>query len=235
MTSSKMTAKILIVDDQPELTQFLADVLIEEGYQTAVANDAQSGLLQAQHLRPDLVLLDVMMPIIDGWVMLSRLRKFSNVPVIMLTAIGDIDHKVHGFDIGADDYITKPFEVKELKARIGAVLRRAGISPPEADPNLSFDEGRLIIDPSAHLVISHGKEVRLTPIEHSLLLLLALNAGRVLTYEQILKDVWGPGYEDCLTNVKVYVRRLRKKIEADPSQPRYIQTRWGVGYCLAKD
>jgi two-component system response regulator VicR len=176
-----------------------------------------------------------MMPIIDGWVMLSRLRQFSDVPVIMLTAIGDIDHKVHGFDIGADDYITKPFEVKELKARIGAVLRRARLSPSEADSYLSFDEGRLIIDPSAHLVFSHGKEVSLTPIEHNLLLLLALNAGRVLTYEQILKDVWGPGYEDSLTNVKVYVRRLRKKIEADPSQPRYIQTRWGVGYCLAKD
>jgi DNA-binding response OmpR family regulator len=172
------------------------------------------------------------MPVVDGWEMLRRLREFTDVPVIMLTAIGDTEHKIHGLDIGADDYITKPFEVKELKARIRAVLRRVIGPSPDQGPCLSLDDGRLIIDPSSHKVISHGREVSLTPIEHKLLLFLARNVGRVMTYEQILEHVWGPGYDDSVGNVKVYVRRLRKKIEADPSQPRYIQTRWGVGYGL---
>jgi two-component system response regulator VicR len=224
--------KILIVDDAPDLTEFLEYVLKEEGYEIAVANDAQAGLLEAHRFRPNLILLDVMMPVIDGWEMLGRLREFIDAPVIMLTAIDDMEHKVHGLDMGADDYITKPFEIKELKARIRAVLRRVERTSADQFPHLSLDEGRLVVDLSSPTVISQGIEVSLTPVEYKLLLLLARNAGRVLTYEQILDHVWGPGYEDSLSNVKVYVRRLRKKIEADPSQPHYIQTRWGVGYYL---
>lgn len=225
--------KILIVDDAPDLTEFLAHILGEEGYEVAVANAAQAGLVQAHRFRPDLVLLDVMMPVIDGWEMLGCLREFTDIPVIMLTAIDDTDHKVHGLDMGADDYITKPFEIKELKARIRAVLRRVEGPPADQSSSLSLDEGRLVVDLSSPTVIRQGVEVSLTPIEYKLLLFLARNAGRVLTYEQILEHVWGPGYENSLGNVKVYVRRLRKKIEADSSQPHYIQTRWGVGYHLA--
>jgi two-component system response regulator VicR len=224
--------KILIVDDAPDLTEFLEYVLKEEGYEIAVANDAQAGLLEAHRFRPNLILLDVMMPVIDGWEMLGRLREFIDAPVIMLTAIDDMEHKVHGLDMGADDYITKPFEIKELKARIRAVLRRVERTSADQFPHLSLDEGQLVVDLSSPTVISQGIEVSLTPVEYRLLLLLARNAGRVLTYEQILDHVWGPGYEDSLSNVKVYVRRLRKKIEADPSQPHYIRTRWGVGYYL---
>jgi two-component system KDP operon response regulator KdpE len=230
-----MAAKILIVDDEPDLTQFLADALRLEGYEIAVAHDAQVGLQQVHSFGPDLVLMDVMMPVVDGWEMLNRLRKFSDVPVIMLTAIGDTEHRVHGLDIGADDYLTKPFEVKELKARIRALLRRAMVSPPESGLPLSFDNGRLVIEPGSYRVTIQGEEVGLTRIEHQLLLYLARNAGSVMTYAQILENVWGPGYEDSQSYVKVYIRRLRQKIEVDPSQPRCIQTRWGIGYCMLKN
>jgi DNA-binding response OmpR family regulator len=229
-----MAAKILIVDDDPDLLAFLADVLMLDDYHVATAQDAEEGLRQAYHFGPNLVLLDVMMPAIDGWEVLGRLREFSDVPVIMLTAIDDTEHKVRGFDIGADDYLTKPFEIKELKARIRALLRRVAMPPSEPTGYLSFDEGRLAIDPASCLAVSQGTEVRLTPIEHKLLLFLARNAGRVMTYDEILENVWGPGYADSPTNVKVYVRRLRQKIEVDPGQPRYIKTRWGVGYLMAR-
>mgnify|MGYP001823780675 CR=1 FL=1 len=227
-----MAAKLLIVDDEPDLRKFLADAMLLDGYEVAVAQDAREGLQQVDRFGPDLILLDVMMPVIDGWEMLSRLRKFSDVPVIMLTAIGDTEYRVHGLDIGADDYLTKPFEVKELKARIRALLRRTAASGPKASAPLSFDNGRLVLDPGSYRVMVQGEEVSLTRIEHQLLLYLARNAGSVMTYAQILENVWGPGYEDSPSYVKVYVRRLRQKIELDPSQPRCIQTRWGVGYCL---
>jgi DNA-binding response OmpR family regulator len=232
--TEKAAIKILAIDDAQEMTYFLRDVLRKEGYQVAVANDAREGLRLAHSFRPDLILLDVMMPDMDGWTMLNRLREFSDIPVIMLTAVGSTDSKVHGLDLGADDYLTKPFEIRELKARIRATLRRATLPATGEDQILLFDGGRLVIDPASYQVSSQGQEVDLTPIEHKLLLYLAINAGRVLTYEQILNNVWGPGYEDSLTNLKVYVRRLRTKIEADPGDPQYILTQWGVGYRMAK-
>lgn len=228
-----MSSKILVVDDAVELTRFLEGSLVQDGYQVLVAHTAQDGLRQAYHAKPDLILLDVMMPGMDGWEMLARLREFSDVPVVMLTAVNAVDFKVHGLDIGADDYMTKPFEVRELKARVRALLRRVVSPSPESGPSLTFDDGRLTIMSSSYTVTTHGQEVDLTPIEHRLLLYLARNAGRVMTYEQILDNVWGPGYEDSLSNVKVYVRRLRRKIEVDPGQPCYILTQWGVGYYLA--
>jgi two-component system KDP operon response regulator KdpE len=228
-----MGAKILVVDDAIELTRFLEGSLVQDGYQVLVAHTAQEGLRQAYHAQPDLILLDVMMPGMDGWEMLARLREFSDVPVIMLTAIREVDFKVRGLEIGADDYLTKPFEMRELKARVRAILRRAAPFSGEPSSTLTFDHGHLIIAPDSFRVISHGQEIDLTPIEHRLLLYLARNAGRVLSYEQILDNVWGPGYEDSLSNVKVYVRRLRRKIEVEPSDPRYILTQWGVGYFFA--
>lgn len=229
-----MAAKVLIVDDEPEQTRFLARILTREGYELAVAHSAREGLRRAYDFGPDLILLDVVMPGMDGWEMLAHLREVSTVPVIMLTAMGGVEDRVHGLDTGADDYVIKPFDTQELKARIRAVLRRAMTASDETGSLLSLNGGRLVIDLATYRVTSQGKQVDLTPIEQKLLFYLARNAGCVMSCEEILDNVWGPGYEDSLTNVKVYVRRLRKKIEVEPSQPRYILTRWGVGYCLAK-
>jgi two-component system response regulator VicR len=229
-----MVPRILVVDDAPEMTMFLERILAKEGYEVAIAENARDGLRQVHHFRPDLVLLDVMMPEIDGWHMLQHLREFSDVSVIMLTALSQLDNRIRGLDFGADDYVTKPFEVRELKARIRAALRRAEMLPSNDTHLLRFDDGRLIIDPSSHQVTVRGDVVDLTPTEYKLLLYLAYNVGQVLTYEQILESVWGPGYEDSPTNVKVYVRRLRQKIEVDSRSPRYILTQWGAGYYLAK-
>jgi two-component system KDP operon response regulator KdpE len=233
MAAEKDTIRILVIDDAPEMTWFLQKALAQEGYQVAIANEPREGLRQAHHFRPDLVLLDVMMPEMDGWAVLHRLREFSEVPVIMLTAISGTDNKIHGLDLGADDYITKPFEVQELKARIRAMLRRATM-PSQSSPTLSFDGGRLVIDPASYKVTVQGAPIDLTPVELKLLIYLAFNAGRVLTYEQILANVWGYGYEDSQTNLKVYISRLRNKIEPDPGDPSYILTQWGIGYYMPK-
>ena len=227
-------AKILIVDDEQEMTQFLASVLAGDGYQLETSNDARDGLRKAYTFQPDLVLLDVMMPGMNGWEMLSRFREFSDVPVLMLTAIQNMDSIVQGLDLGADDYITKPFRLQELKARIRAALRRASLPPNLESGSLQFDGGKLVIDPQAHQVWVRGESVNLTPTEYKLLFYLAQNAGRVLTYDQLLDQVWGSGYESSLTNVKVFIRQLRTKIEPEPSRPRYILTQRGVGYYLAK-
>jgi two-component system response regulator VicR len=229
-----MAVKVLIVDDEQEQTRLLERILTRDGYEVAVAHHAREGLDRAHDFGPDLILLDVVMPGMDGWEMLAQLREFSSVPVIMLTAMGGLEDRVYGLDTGADDYVTKPFETQELRARIRAVLRRVAAASEVTGTLLSLDGGRLVIDFVTHQVISQNRQVDLTPIEEKLLFYLARNAGSVMSYEEILDNVWGPGYEDSLTNVKVYVRRLRKKIEVEPSDPRYILTRWGVGYCLAK-
>ena len=227
--------RLLVVDDAPEMAQFLKLSLESEGHQVAVAYDAREGLRLAHQFRPDAILLDIMMPGMDGWQMLSHLREFSDVPVIMLTALDSTENKVQGLDLGADDYVTKPFDLDELHARVRAALRRATMATANQTVEmLSFDQGRLRIDLAAHKVSANGVDVSLTPIEQKLLLYLAINAGRVLTYNQILENVWGPGYEDSETNLKVYVRRLRKKIEPDPARPRYVLTQWGIGYYLDK-
>ena len=228
-----MAIKILVVDDSQETTWLLQRALREEGYEVQVAHNGVEGLRLAYNFRPDLVLLDVMMPDMDGWTMLRRFRDFSETPVIMLTAVGDEKSLVHGLDSGADDYVTKPYGIQELKARIRAVLRRKGLSPSGDSPLLRFDDGNLVIDPAAQQVHVGGKEVALTPTEYRLLLCLACNAGRVLTSEQILENVWGPGYEDSPDNVKLYIWYLRRKIEADPGDPQYVLTKRGTGYYLA--
>ncbi|NLF11247.1 MAG: response regulator transcription factor [Anaerolineaceae bacterium] len=227
--------RLLVVDDAPEMAQFLKLALESQGHQVAVAYDAREGLRLAHQFRPEAILLDIMMPGMDGWQMLSHLREFSDVPVIMLTALDSTENKVQGLDLGADDYVTKPFDLDELHARVRAALRRATMAAANQTVEmLSFDQGRLRIDLAAHKVSANGMDVSLTPIEQKLLLYLAINAGRVLTYNQILENVWGPGYEDSETNLKVYVRRLRKKIEPDPARPRYVLTQWGIGYYMDK-
>ena len=228
-----MAIKILVVDDSKDTTWLLRRTLTDENYEVEIAQNGLDGLRLAYHFRPDLVLLDVMMPDMDGWTTLRRLREFSEVPVIMLTAVGGEKSLVQGLDSGADDYVTKPFSMEELKARIRAVLRRKGLSEADSSPLLQFDGGQLIIDPSSQEVIVRGDVVDLTPTEYKLLLCLAYNAGRVLTADQILDNVWGPGYEDSAANVKLYIWYLRRKIELDPADPCYVITKRGTGYYLA--
>ncbi|MFN2290643.1 MAG: response regulator transcription factor [Anaerolineae bacterium] len=228
-----MNLKLLVVDDSQDTTLVLKRVLQQEDYEVQVAQNGAEGLRLAFDFRPDLILLDVMMPGMDGWTMLGRLREFTDVPVIMLTAVGGEDSLVHGLDSGADDYLTKPFSMQELKARIRAVLRRSSMEARTEDRTLRFDNGQLVIDPPSQQVTVRGELVELTPTEYRLLLCLAYNAGRVLNPDQILDHVWGPGYEDSVSSVKLYIWYLRRKIESDPSDPRYILTKRGAGYLMA--
>jgi two-component system, OmpR family, KDP operon response regulator KdpE len=228
-----MNLKLLVVDDSQDTTLVLRRVLQQEGYDVQIAQNGAEGLRLAFDFRPDLILLDVMMPGMDGWTMLNRLREFTDVPVVMLTAVGGEESLVHGLDSGADDYLTKPFSMQELKARIRAVLRRSSLETRTEDRSLRFDNGQLVIDPPSQQVTVRGELVDLTPTEYRLLLCLAYNAGRVLNPDQILDHVWGPGYEDSVSSVKLYVWYLRRKIEADPSDPRYILTKRGAGYYMS--
>jgi two-component system KDP operon response regulator KdpE len=229
-----MAAKILIVDDEPEMVRFLERALSGEGYEVQSALDGREGLHKVYAFRPDLVLLDVMMPVMTGWEMLGHLREFCDVPVIMLTAIHGEEAVVRGLDGGADDYLAKPFRVQELRARVRATLRRAELPRSEPDSVFRFDGGQLTIDPTGRQVSVQGKAIDLTPTEYKLLYYLACNAGQVLTYGQILDNVWGPGREESLATLKVFVRQLRLKIEEIPGRPRYLLTERGIGYQLAK-
>jgi two-component system KDP operon response regulator KdpE len=222
-----MTGKLLLVDDAQESNTLLQRALSRDGYEVRSANSGAEGLRLAFDFRPDLILLDVMMPGMDGWTTLERLREFSDVPVIMLTALGSDENIQEGLSGGADDYMTKPFSMAELKARIRAVER-----PTAQSRCLYFDGGRLLICPPSQEVLRDGLPVSLTPTEYRLLLCLVHNAGCVVNTDQILKMVWGPGYEGSEPNVKLYVWYLRQKIEADPRHPRYILTKRGGGYYL---
>ena len=229
---NRAATKILVIDDDPKLTQQLHRSLSGDGHEVQVVRDARDGLRHAYAFQPGLVLLDILMPGVNGWDLLRRMRELSDVPVIILSAIDNEDDKVRGFDLGADDYVTKPFGMQELNARIQAVLRRASMPPSRESHLLRFDGDQLIIDPTSHRLTVRGHDVALSPTEYRLLLYLAYNAGRVLNHRQILDNVWGPGYEASQTAIKVYIRRLRNKIEPDAKRPRYILTQRGAGYYL---
>jgi DNA-binding response OmpR family regulator len=229
---NRSATKILVIDDDPKLTQQLHRSLSGDCHEVQVVRDARDGLRHAYAFQPGLVLLDILMPGVNGWDLLRRMRELSDVPVIILSAIDNEDDKVRGFDLGADDYVTKPFGMQELNARIQAVLRRASMPPSRESHLLRFDGDQLIIDPTSHRLTVRGHDVALSPTEYRLLLYLAYNAGRVLNHRQILDNVWGPGYEASQTAIKVYIRRLRNKIEPDPRHPRYILTQRGAGYYL---
>ncbi len=225
-------ARILVVDDEPKLVHLVREVLTAAGYETLAANTAENAIEAAAIEQPDLVLLDIILngPI-DGYEVARRLREFSDVPIIMLTARVRESDLLHGFEAGADDYITKPFSSKELLARIGAVLKRSkgeATAPSEALVTC----GELKIDLAQHRVTLSDREVRLTPTEYSLLHELAIHANQVLLHEQLLSAVWGPEYRDDVDYLRAYIRYLRQKLEADPANPRLIQRCPGVGYML---
>ncbi len=227
-------ARIVTADDDPQLLRLIARNLEFEDYEVETASDGQLALEQIERFNPDLVLLDVMMPRMDGFTVTSRVREFSSVPIIIVTARGQDQDKIKGLDLGADDYLTKPFSVEELLARVRAVLRRAQpVGQESASARASAATiGELVIDYAQHLVRLAGQEITLTPTEYRLLAYLAHNVGRVLTQDLLLEQVWGVDYLGESHMLQVNINRLRRKIEADPAHPRYLKTKAGIGYQL---
>jgi two-component system KDP operon response regulator KdpE len=220
---------ILAVDDEPKMTRFIRLNLELEGYAVSEATNGLEALNKVREELPDLVLLDVMMPEINGFETLKHIREMSNVPVIMLTAKGEEEDKVHGLELGADDYVTKPFSPRELTSRIKALLRRAEMPTQMEKTVVDIDE-RLSIDFQRHEVWVDGERVKLRPTEYRLLYHLVNNAGWVMSHETLLSKVWGPEYRDEIQYLRLYVNYLRQKIERDPSDPKYILTERGIGY-----
>ncbi len=231
-----MERKILVVDDDPTLVRVISLALSRKEFEVLGANSGQEALRLLFAHKPALVLLDVMMPKMDGWQTCSRIREISDVPIIMLTGKQKSEEDiVRGLDYGADDYLIKPIGNKELVARVRAVLRRAELpSSPGAKKEITYSDGFLTVDVAERKVIVNSERVRLTPIEFRLFALLLENAGRVLTHQQLLEKVWGWEYVDDLDHVRIYVWHLRQKIEPDPTQPRYVMTEPGVGYYFQK-
>ena len=224
---------ILIVDDEPRIRDSVRMNLELDGFQVYEATNGQEALDEVRRRLPDLVVMDVMMPEMDGFEALRALRKVSAVPVIMLTVKADERDVVHGLSLGADDYVAKPFSPTVLLSRIKAVLRRAE-TPPQAPPTreVRVDE-RLMVDFDRHEVWKDGEKVQLRPTEFRLLYHLASNPGVVMTHETLLSRVWGPEYRDASHYVRLYINYLRQKLEDDPANPRYILTERGVGYKFA--
>jgi two-component system, OmpR family, KDP operon response regulator KdpE len=220
---------ILVVDDESRIVNVVRMNLELEGCRVLAAGNGREALDRVRDHMPDLVLLDVMMPGMDGFEVLRRLRQFSTVPVIMLTAKDESDDRVRGLELGADDYIGKPFDHRELVSRIRAVLRRHATPPPMPQTTLVIDE-RLTIDFARHEVLVDGEPVSLRPTEYRLLYHLVQNAGWVMPHDVLLAKVWGPEYRDESHYLRLYITYLRQKIEEDPANPRYILTERGVGY-----
>lgn len=227
-----MGDKILVVDDEPRLVRLVTEILKAVGFQVIATASGERALEMVALEQPDLMLLDIVLSAgIDGYETCRRLREFSDLPVIMLTAKAQETDLLRGFETGADDYLTKPFSAKELVARVRAVLKRA--RRPEEVVTTALTCGDLEIDFARRSVRVRGVRVELTRTEYALLRELALNANRVLLHQDLLTAVWGPEYRDDVDYLRAYIRHLRRKIEEDPANPRYILTTPGVGYMLA--
>lgn len=224
-----MANKILIVDDDPMLSELISYNLESEGYTIVRAEDGREGLRKFEAEAPDLVILDVSMPKLDGWQVCERIRAVSDTPVMMLTAQGREEDVIRGLDLGADDYLTKPFQVRVLLARIRAALRRARLSPAPV-PEVTYSDDYLTIDLEHRRVTVDGEMTKLTPTEYKLLAFLVENKGRVLTFRQILENVWGFEYIDDIDYLRVYIWHLRKKLERDSKNPVYLLNELSTGY-----
>ena len=226
-----MAAKVLVVDDERVIVKGLLFSLMQEGYEVDCAYDGEEAVSKIREKEFDIVLLDVMLPKLSGFEVLQQVREFSDVPVIMLTARGDDMDKILGLDYGADDYVTKPFNPLEVKGRIKAIIRRTSRGRREAAPQDNVIEvGDLNMDLDNRRVTLDGREVNLTSKEFELLELLATHAGKVYSRAQLLQMIWGKDNPGDVRTVDVHIRRLREKIESNASEPRYVQTKWGVGY-----
>ncbi len=231
-----MRKKVLVIDDEPTFVKLVNQTLTHKGYEVLTAGDGQEALRLVFANKPDLVLLDVVMPKMDGWQTCSRIREVTDVPIVMLTgkqkSEADI---VRGLDYGADDYLIKPVGSRELVARVRAILRRAELpSSLETNREITYSDAVLTVNIAERKVIVNGERVRLTPTEFKLFALLVENASRILTHKQLLEKVWGWEYIDDIDHVRIYIWHLRQKIEPDPTQPRYIMTEPGVGYYFQK-
>ncbi len=224
-------ATILVVDDEPHVLKLVRANLESSGYKVLTAADGVEAVNLVERELPDLVILDLMLPRMDGYAACRRIREFSTVPVIMLTARSAQVDLVHGFEVGADDYLTKPFSVTELLMRVQAVLRRSRW-PEEILTRQQFKAGPIEIDFAQHRVTAGGEPVKLTPTEYRLLSYLASNANRVVTHRELLRAVWGPEYGEETEYLRVYMRYLRQKLEPEPSDPKYLLTQPGAGYML---
>lgn len=221
--------KILVVDDERLLVKGIKFNLEHEGYKVDTAFDGRAAVEMARSNGYDLIILDVMMPEVDGLEACMRIREFSDVPVIMLTAKSEDTDKLMGFDCGADDYITKPFNILEVKARVRALLKRSGRTAAEKKtPCITV--GALSLDTERRVALKGGEAVELTAKEYDLIELLMKNQNRVYSRENLMNILWGYEYQGDFRTVDVHIRRLREKLEDDPAEPKYIQTKWGVGY-----
>ncbi len=223
--------QVLVVDDEPRYLKLVRYNLEAAGYEVITAASGEEALSMVAGTNPDLIILDIRLPGINGYEVCTKIREFSATPIIMLTAKGEEREKVQGLRLGADDYITKPFGTEELVARVESVLRRNRILEVEAPTILTI--GELSIDFVQRKVTAGSQEVSLSPTEYRLLQYLAVNAGRVIVQEELLGKVWGPEYRESYEGLRVYIWRLRKKIEPDPGNPTYVISKSGVGYMLA--
>ncbi len=225
--------RILVIDDNSRDRKLLRDALELEGYSVEEASDGPEGLKALFTSRPDLVVLDILMPDMDGWVVCQRIREITEVPIIMLTALNRDEEVVKGLELGADDFVSKPVSPRQLIARSRAVLRRVR-APVATEGDFVYDDGALLIDVAQHRVRLEGQPVQLSPTEFRLLVALAEAPGRVQPYRALLSRVWGPEYVDDVDFLRIYVWRLRKKLERNPEEPTRILTERGFGYCIAK-
>lgn len=227
--------KILIIDDDYHICHIIETAVIKEGAQVTIAQDGHEGLSRFYEIKPDLVILDIMMPEMDGWAVCRLIRQSSNVPIIMLTALHGEDDIVRGLDYGAIDYVTKPFSVKVLLARVRAAMRQLTTNTVETSPSSAFSDGNLTIDLDKRRVMLKDKPVKLSITEYRLLTYLFKNEGKILTFQEILDTVWGQKHRENPDYVRVYVWHLRKKLELAPKEPDYILTEYGIGYRFAED
>ena len=228
----KSKSRILVVDDEPRYIRAIQVNLEASGYEVLAAQTGLTAIERAASEEPDLVLLDIRMPGVDGYEVCQRIREFSPVPIIMLTALAENTNKVQGLNVGADDYVVKPFSADELLARVRAVLRRVELSE-RREPKCTLQAGDLVVDFSRQRVFARDREVNLTPTEYRLLCELIRQSGQVLLPEYLLEKVWGLEYEGENHLLRQTIYRLRRKIERDPKNPQYIQTRRGIGYAFS--
>jgi DNA-binding response OmpR family regulator len=225
-----MAKKVLVVDDEKLIVKGIRFSLEQDGMEVDCAYDGEEAYNMAKATEYDMILLDVMLPKMDGFEVCQAIREFSDMPIVMLTAKGDDMDKILGLDYGADDYITKPFNILEVKARIKAIMRRTSGGRKAEAAETIIEKGDLKLDCDSNRLYIKGEEVNLTGKEFELLELLVKNENKVYSREQLLENVWGKDYPGDVRTVDVHVRRLREKVEKNPSEPRYVHTKWGVGY-----
>jgi len=226
---SRLQPVIVVIEDDPPIRRFLRTGLTTQGFTVYEAANGKQGIIEAGNRKPDLIILDLGLPDRDGVEVIKAIRAWSAMPIIILSARSNEDNKIKGLDAGADDYLTKPFGFGELLARIRVALRHANRSAAK-DSGEIFNCGNLTLDFQQRTVSVDGKNVHLTPIQYRLLITLVKNAGKVLTHQQILKEVWGPSYQENDHYLRIYMSQLRHKLETDPAQPKFLLTELGVGY-----